>query len=346
MTVLAPTPRVAVTIMLSFLAHGSSAKQTFGAAVGGGGRSLEDAPSALSDGTFNTLNTGTIRPASSAPSEAPRGGGFAVRKSAWTEATSASTLLGDSDMWGGYGGGSTSVLRGGRGSSGCTAAAAGVSMAVFDTEPSPPTAADLEAGHQRPTVHVHVLMTERGGQRSVIRETPVEVEAEAQRIEEEEAQILAADSIQHMRGVAQEVEAARNVARVSESAADAQLTKEKAEAVVTDAEAAAEAATAATAAAVELEAAAEADEATEAPGEEEDEATDEEAEEAADEADEEVGTGVGESAEVVSADGGGGNGGGGGSGGGGADDEDAAEASPSEAGATLEQVRLIASDCV
>ncbi|KOO29661.1 hypothetical protein Ctob_014065, partial [Chrysochromulina tobinii] len=135
-------------------------------------------------------NEGTIRPpASEVPTASPRG--FAVRKRPWDEATTAATLFGDADSFGGAhgSGGAGRMARSGS----CMAAAAGISMAFIETEAS---AADLEEGRQNVYVHVHVHAAETPAslraQIAAVRESTREIEAEAQRIEEEEAAAIEA----------------------------------------------------------------------------------------------------------------------------------------------------------
>ena len=187
------------------------------ASIGGsmGGRSLEDGSGSHMIPEATSWNEGTIRPpASEVPSASPRG--FAVRKRPWDEATTAATMFGDGDSFGGAhgSGGAGRMARSGS----CMAAAAGISMAFIETEAS---AAELEEGRQNVYVHVHVHATETPAslraQIAAVRESTREIEAEAQRIEEEEAAAIEAG--QHaQRQAAAAYAAAERAARAARAA--------------------------------------------------------------------------------------------------------------------------------
>jgi hypothetical protein len=276
--------RIVVSLTLLALA---SARASIGGSMGG--RSLEDGSGSHMIPEATSWNEGTIRPpASEVPSASPRG--FAVRKRPWDEATTAATLFGDADSFGGAhgSGGAGRMARSGS----CMAAAAGISMAFIETEAS---AADLEEGRQNVYVHVHVHAAETPAslraQIAAVRESTREIEAEAQRIEEEEAAAIEAG--QHaQRQAAAAYAASERAARAARAASvkgpkmrpgatevTAEATEVTAEAAAAKAvtaaveEATAAEATAAEAAAAEAAAAEAAAEAAEATAAAEEEAT-------------------------------------------------------------------------
>ena len=135
---------------------GSSARSLAGAAgaVGvGGGKDLEEGSAFIVDVELRGAKSGHHALPPKAENRPRRSPGFAVRRRPWTEAM-PSSVVGDADgcLWAsgdeGSGGHHFADLSG----SPCTAAAAaGVSMALFDAEPS---GASLEEGRgARHTLH-------------------------------------------------------------------------------------------------------------------------------------------------------------------------------------------------